>query len=297
MAFLSDTLARVKPSPTIAVTTKAQELKAAGRDIIGLGAGEPDFDTPDHIKTAAIQAIKDGFTRYTAVDGTPSLKQAIIAKFKGDNGLDYAADQILVSCGGKQSFYNLCQAMLNTGDEVIIPAPYWVSYPDMVLLAEGEPVIVATGVDSRFKISPQQLEAAITPATKALVFVSPSNPTGAVYSPEMVKAIGEWALAKGIWVITDEIYEHLVYGDAIFSSIPTLVPELADRCVVINGVAKTYAMTGWRVGWMIAPPDVTKAATNLQSHATSNVANMSRLERRGPSICSGYIHKQFTTKL
>ena len=225
---------------------------------------------------SAIRAINAGATRYTAVDGTPELKSAIIDKFQRDNGLSYQPNQILVSCGGKQSFYNLAQALLNPGDEVLLPAPYWTTYPEPIALSGGTSVVLATTVDEGFRVSVSQLEAARTERTKAVVFVSPSNPTGAVYPPEEVRAIGEWALEHGIWVITDEIYEHLTFGDHRFTSILAEVPDLADTCVVLNGVAKTYAMTGWRVGWLIGPADLVKAATNLQSHSTSNVANVSQ---------------------
>ena len=275
---VSTRIGSIAESATLAVDAKAKALIAAGRPVIGFGAGEPDFPTPDYIVEAAVAACREPkWHRYTPAGGLPALKEAIAAKTARDSGYDVAPNQILVTNGGKQALYNAFATLLDPGDEVILPAPYWTTYPESIRLAGGKPVVVLTDETSGYRASIEQLEAALTPATKALVFVSPSNPTGAVYSPQMVKAIGEWALAKGIWVITDEIYEHLVYGDAVFSSIPTLVPELADRCVVINGVAKTYAMTGWRVGWMIAPADVTKAATNLQSHATSNVANVSQI--------------------
>ena len=274
---LAKRIQRVKPSPTLAVTARVAELRAAGKNIIGLGAGEPDFDTPDHIKAAAIQAINDGFTRYTAVDGTPSLKQAIIAKFNHDNGLDYAADQILVSCGGKQSFYNLCQAMLNTGDEVIIPAPYWVSYPDMVLLAEGEPVIVATGVDSRFKISPEQLEAAITPKTRLFVINSPSNPTGVAYTMAELEALGKVLQQHPqVLIATDDMYEHILWSEEPFCNILNACPDLYDRTIVLNGVSKVYAMTGWRIGYAGGPADLIKAMKKVQSQSTSNPASISQ---------------------
>jgi aspartate aminotransferase len=254
------------------------ELRAAGKNIIGLGAGEPDFDTPDHIKAAAIQAIRDGFTRYTAVDGTPSLKKAIIAKFKHDNGLDYAADQILVSCGGKQSFYNLCQAMLNPDDEVIIPAPYWVSYPDMVLLAEGEPVIVPTGVDSHFKISAEQLEAAITPKTRLFVINSPSNPTGVAYTRAELEALGKVLQQHPqVLIATDDMYEHILWSKEPFSNILNACPDLYDRTIVLNGVSKVYAMTGWRIGYAGGPADLIKAMKKVQSQSTSNPASISQV--------------------
>jgi aspartate aminotransferase len=275
---LAKRIQRVKPSPTLAVTARVAELRAAGKNIIGLGAGEPDFDTPDHIKAAAIQAIKDGFTRYTAVDGTPTLKRAIIAKFKHDNGLEYTADQILVSCGGKQSFYNLCQAMLNAGDEVIIPAPYWVSYPDMVLLAEGEPVIVPTGVDSRFKISPEQLEAAITPKTRLFVINSPSNPTGVAYTRAELGALGEVLRQHPqVLIATDDMYEHILWSEEPFSNILNACPDLYDRTIVLNGVSKVYAMTGWRIGYAGGPADLIKAMKKVQSQSTSNPASISQV--------------------
>ena len=274
---LAKRIQRVKPSPTLAVTARVAELRAAGKNIIGLGAGEPDFDTPDHIKAAAIQAIKDGFTRYTAVDGTPSLKQAIIAKFNHDNGLDYTPDQILVSCGGKQSFYNLCQAMLNTGDEVIIPAPYWVSYPDMVLLAEGEPVIVATGVDSHFKISPEQLEEAITPKTRLFVINSPSNPTGVAYTMAELEALGKVLQQHPqVLIATDDMYEHILWSEEPFCNILNACPDLYDRTIVLNGVSKVYAMTGWRIGYAGGPADLIKAMKKVQSQSTSNPASISQ---------------------
>lgn len=275
---ISRRIGSIAESATLAVDAKAKALAAAGRPVIGFGAGEPDFPTPDYIVEAAVAACRDvKWHRYTPAGGIPELKEAIAVKTARDSGYSVSATQVLVTNGGKQALYNAFATLLDPGDEVILPAPYWTTYPESIMLAGGTPVIVMTDEESGYLASIEQLEAALTPRTKALVFVSPSNPTGAVYPPELVKAIGEWALAKGIWVITDEIYEHLVYGDARFASMPALVPELADRCVVVNGVAKTYAMTGWRVGWMIAPADVTKAATNLQSHATSNVANVSQV--------------------
>ena len=274
---LAKRVQRVKPSPTLAITARVAELRAAGKDIFGLGAGEPDFDTPDHIKDAAIQAIKDGFTRYTAVDGTPALKKAIIAKFEHDNGLDYAADQILVSCGGKQSFYNLCQALLNTGDEVIIPAPYWVSYPDMVLLAEGEPVIVPTGVDSHFKITPEQLAAAITPKTRLFVINSPSNPTGVAYTRAELEALGKvMRQHPDVLIATDDMYEHILWSTEPFSNILNACPDLYDRTIVLNGVSKVYAMTGWRIGYAGGPAELIKAMKKVQSQSTSNPASISQ---------------------
>ena len=267
----------ISESATLAVDAKAKALKAAGRPVIGFGAGEPDFPTPDYIVQAAVAACSDpAMHRYTPAGGLPALKDAIVAKTARDSGYTIEANQVLVTNGGKQALYNAFAALLDPGDEVLLPAPYWTTYPESIKLAGGVPVIVDTDMASGYLASVDQLEAALTDATKALVFVSPSNPTGAVYPPEQVAEIGRWAAERGLWVITDEIYEHLVYGDAEFTSMPVLVPELADRCIVVNGVAKTYAMTGWRVGWMIAPADITKAATNLQSHATSNVANVSQ---------------------
>jgi len=275
---LANRVQRVKPSPTLAVTARVAELRAAGKDIIGLGAGEPDFDTPDHIRAAGIKAINDGFTRYTAVDGTPALKKAIIAKFKRDNGLDYSPEQILVSCGGKQSFYNLCMALLNPGDEVIIPAPYWVSYPDMVRLADGEPVIIRAGVDTRFKITPEQLDAAITAKTRIVVINSPSNPTGVAYSRAELAALGE-ILNKcpQLLVATDDMYEHILWADEPFSNILDACPELYARTIVLNGVSKVYAMTGWRIGYAGGPADLIKAMKKVQSQSTSNPTSISQV--------------------
>jgi len=275
---LANRVQRVKPSPTLAVTARVAELRAAGKDIIGLGAGEPDFDTPDHIKAAAIKAINEGFTRYTAVDGTPALKKAIIAKFKRDNGLDYNLDQILVSCGGKQSFFNLCQALLNSGDEVIIPAPYWVSYPDMVRLADGEPVIIRAGVDTRFKITPEQLKAAITPKTRIVVINSPSNPTGVAYTRDELAALGE-VLKKcpQVLIATDDMYEHIIWSREPFSNILNACPELYARTIVLNGVSKVYAMTGWRIGYAGGPADLIKAMKKVQSQSTSNPTSISQV--------------------
>jgi aspartate aminotransferase len=261
----------------LVITAKAAELKRAGKDIISLGAGEPDFDTPDHIKAAGIHAIENGQTRYTAVDGTPELKDAIIAKFKRDNHLNFAADQILVSSGGKQSFYNLCQGVLDDGDEVIIPAPYWVSYPDMALLAGGEPIIIEAGIEQGFKITASQLEAAITPKTKLVVINSPSNPTGAVYTPEELKALGE-VLTKhpDILIASDDMYEHILLTDTPFTNILEVCPELTDRTVVMNGVSKAYSMTGWRIGYAGGPKDIIAAMRKVQSQSTSNPCSISQ---------------------
>lgn len=275
---ISNRIGAIAESATLAVDAKAKALKAAGRPVIGFGAGEPDFPTPDYVVEAAVAACQDPkWHRYTPAAGIPELKSAIAAKTLRDSGFSVDPSQVLVTNGGKQALYNAFAALLNPGDEVLLPAPYWTTYPESIALAGGKPVVVMTDESTGYRTSVSQLEEHVTANTKALVFVSPSNPTGAVYSPAEVEAIGQWAVEKGIWVITDEIYEHLVYGDAEFSSMPTLVPELANTCIVVNGVAKTYAMTGWRVGWMIGPQDIVKAATNLQSHSTSNVANISQV--------------------
>jgi len=277
-ARISTRIGSIAESATLAVDAKAKALKAAGRPVIGFGAGEPDFPTPDYIVEAAVAACRDPkWHRYTPAGGLPELREAIAAKTLRDSGFSTTAGNVLVTNGGKQALYNTFAALLDPGDEAILPAPYWTTYPESIRLAGGVPVEIMTDETTGYRVSIEQLEAAYTPRTKLLVFVSPSNPTGAVYSPAEVEAIGRWAVDKGIWVVTDEIYEHLVYGDAVFSSMPTLVPEIADRCVIVNGVAKTYAMTGWRVGWMVGPTDVIKAAGNLQSHATSNVANVSQI--------------------
>ncbi|ALP54775.1 aspartate aminotransferase [Candidatus Tenderia electrophaga] len=275
---LSDRVQRIKPSPTLAVTTKAKELRAAGKDIIGLGAGEPDFDTPEHIKAAAVQAIRDGFTKYTAVDGTPELKQAVIAKFKRDNGFDYTPDQILVSCGGKQSFFNLAQAMLNPGDEVIIPAPYWVSYPDMVILAGATPVIIEAGIEQSFKISPEQLEAAITDDTRLFVINSPSNPTGIAYTQAELAALGD-VLRRypQVVIATDDMYEHILWAAEPFSNILNVCPDLYDRSIVLNGVSKAYSMTGWRIGYAGGPKPLIQAMKKIQSQSTSNPTSIAQV--------------------
>ena len=277
MTFLSATLDRVKPSPTIAVTTKAQELQAAGRDVIGLGAGEPDFDTPDSIKAAGIAAIEAGKTKYTAVDGIPELKKAICAKFARDNDLTYTPDQVTVGTGGKQVLYNAFMATLNTGDEVIIPAPYWVSYPDMVLLAGGEPVFIEAPLETGFKITAAQLEAAITPKTKWFLFNSPSNPTGAGYSWDELKALTDVLLRhQNVWVLTDDMYEHLAYGDFKFCTPAQVEPALYDRTLTMNGVSKAYAMTGWRIGYAAGPKALIGAIRKVQSQSTSNPCTISQ---------------------
>jgi aspartate aminotransferase len=274
---LSTRVSAITESATLAVDARAKALKAAGEPVIGFGAGEPDFPTPARIVEAAVEACRvPANHRYTPAGGLPALKEAIAAKTSRDSGFDVPPGQVLVTNGGKHAVYNTFLTLLNPGDEVLLPAPYWTTYPEPVALTGASAVVVPTGVESGFRVSVDQLEAARTEATKALVFVSPSNPTGAVYPEDEVRAIGEWAVEHDIWVVTDEIYEHLVFDDNRFSSIATVVPGLRDRCVVLNGVAKTYAMTGWRVGWMIGHPDLIKAATNLQSHSTSNVANVSQ---------------------
>jgi aspartate/methionine/tyrosine aminotransferase len=274
---LSRRVSAISESATLAVDARAKALKAAGEPVIGFGAGEPDFPTPAHVVEAAVEAARDVKNhRYTPAAGLPELKEAIAAKTLRDSKVEVAASQVLVTNGGKHAVYNTFEALLNPCDEVLLPAPYWTTYPEPIALAGGVSVVLPTDVESGFRVTVEQLEAARTDKTKALVFVSPSNPTGAVYPPEEVRAIGEWALKHGIWVITDEIYEHLTFGDNVFTSILAEVPGLADTCVILNGVAKTYAMTGWRVGWMIGPADLIKAATNLQSHSTSNVANVSQ---------------------
>ena len=275
---LADRIKRVKPSQTLAVTARANELRAEGKDIIGLGAGEPDFDTPEHIKQAAIDALHRGFTKYTPVDGTRELKQAIVAKFQRENQLDYQLDQILVSCGGKQSFYNLAQSLLNPGDEVIIPSPYWVSYPDMVLLADGQPVIIETSMEHGFLLSPEQLDAAITPRTRLLVINSPSNPTGRVYSRADLSALGE-VLRKHpqVLIATDDMYEHILWADESFANIVNVCPDLYERTIVLNGVSKAYSMTGWRIGYAAGPSTLIAAMKTIQSQSTSNPTSISQV--------------------
>lgn len=274
---LSTRVGAIAESATLAVDAKAKALKAAGEPVIGFGAGEPDFPTPANIVEAAVQACRDEKNhRYTPAAGLPELREAVAAKTARDSAYTVAASQVVITNGGKQALYETCEAILNPGDEVLLPAPFWTTYPEPIALCGASSVVIPTDVRSEFKVSIEQLDAAFTDRTKALIFVSPSNPSGAVYSPAEVEAIGRWALDKGVWVICDEIYEHLTFGDHVFSSMPALVPELADRCVVLNGVAKSYAMTGWRVGWLIGPPDMVKLAVNLQSHLTSNVANVSQ---------------------
>jgi aspartate aminotransferase len=277
MPRISRRVGAIAESATLAVDAKAKSLKAAGRDVIGFGAGEPDFPTPAHIVEAAAEACANPrFHKYTPTPGLPELRSAIADKTKRDSGYDVTAEQVLVTNGGKQAVYNTFATLLDPGDEALLPAPYWTTYPESIALAGGTPVVVETSEETGYLASVEQLEAARTAKTKLLLFCSPSNPTGAVYPPEQVEAIGRWAVENGVWVVTDEIYEHLTYGAAEHVSMPVVVPELAERCVVLNGVAKTYAMTGWRVGWMVGPTDVVKAAANLQSHATSNVANVAQ---------------------
>jgi len=287
---LSARVQAVKPSATLAITARAKALKAAGQDVIGLGAGEPDFDTPDHIKAAAIAAIERGFTKYTAVDGTPELKQAVIAKFQRDNGLEFTPDQILVSCGGKQSFYNLAQAILDPGDEVVIPAPYWVSYPDMTLLAGGAPVYIHAGAEQRFKISPAQLRGAMTEQTRLVVINSPSNPTGMAYTQDELAALGEVLRDfPRCAIATDDMYEHIRWSDAPFVNIVNVCPDLAARTLVLNGVSKAYSMTGWRIGYAGGPEEVIRSMKKVQSQSTSNPTSIAQVAAQaaleGPQDC------------
>jgi aspartate aminotransferase len=295
---LSKRVQSIKPSPTLAVTNRAAELRAAGQDIIGLGAGEPDFDTPQHIKDAATDAIRNGFTKYTAVDGTPSLKNAIINKFKNDNNLNYQANQILVSCGGKQSFFNLSLALLNPGDEVVIPAPYWVSYPDMVIIAEGVPVVIETNAKARFKITPEQLDAAITPKTKLVVLNSPSNPSGMAYTKAEFAALGV-VLRKypDVLIATDDMYEHILWTEESFNNILTANPDLYDRTIVLNGVSKAYSMTGWRIGYAAGPQPLIGAMKKIQSQSTSNPTSIAQHAAQaaleGDQVCVQNMVKAF----
>ena len=298
---LSDRVQRIKPSPTLTITAHANALKAAGKDVIGLGAGEPDFDTPDHIKQAAIAAIHAGMTKYTAVDGTAELKQAVINKFKNENGFDYAPSQTLVSCGGKQSFYNLCQALLNTGDEVIIPAPYWVSYPDMVLLADATPVYIDTDIDHQFKITPSQLDAALTPRTRLMVINSPSNPSGMAYTKAELAALGEVLRQHpDVLVASDDMYEHILWADEPFCNILNACPDLYERTIVLNGVSKAYSMTGWRIGYAAGPEDLIKAMKNVQSQSTSNPTSISQVAAQaaleGDQDCIAEMLKAFKAR-
>ena len=274
-ARVSARIGSIEESATLAIDARAKALKAAGEDVISFGAGEPDFPTPEHVVAAAVEAARlPKNHHYSATSGLPELREAVAAKTARDSGLEVAANQVLVTNGAKQAIYNSLAAILDPGDEVLVPAPYWVTYPEAVRLAGGVPVPVPTDKSTGFRTSPEGLEAARTPRTKALLFVSPSNPTGAVYSRAETEALGRWAADAGIWVVTDEIYEHFTYGRHVFTSMPAVVPDLVERCIVVNGVSKTFAMTGWRVGWMIGPRDVISAATNHQSHATSNVANV-----------------------
>lgn len=276
--MLSDRVQSIKPSPTMSLVARAAELKAAGRDIISLGAGEPDFDTPDHIKKAAQKALDDGFTRYTPVDGIPSLKQAIVAKFAWDNGIEYAPNQVIVSCGGKHTLFNLVQATINPGDEVIIPSPYWVSYPDIVILAGGVPVFVDTGVESGFKLTPALIEKAITPRTRLVIINSPSNPSGVCYSRDELAALGEVLRRHPrILIGTDDIYEHIVWGKEPFSNILMACPDLYDRTVILHGVSKSYAMTGWRIGYAAGPAEIIQAMKKIQSQSTSNPTSFAQV--------------------
>jgi len=275
---ISSAVGQIAESATLAVDSKAKALKAAGHDVIGFGAGEPDFATPAHIVESAISACADTrHHRYSPAGGLPELKEALSAKTMRDSGLNIPSNQFLVTNGGKQAVFNTMMTLLDLGDEVLLPAPYWTTYPESIRMFGGVPVEIFAGADQGFRVTVEQLEAARNERTKALVFVSPSNPTGAVYPREEIEAIGRWAVSNDIWVITDEIYEHLVYGDAVHYSMPVVVPEILEKCVVLNGVAKTYAMTGWRVGWMAGPSDVIKAASNMQSHATSNVCNVAQV--------------------
>lgn len=277
MSRISRRISAIAESATLAVDAKAKALKAAGRPVIGFGAGEPDFPTPEYIVAAAVEAAKNPANhRYTPTPGLPELRTAIAKKTKRDSNFEISADQVLVTNGGKQAVYQAFATLVDPGDEVLLPAPYWTTYPECIRLAGGVPVEVFAGSEQNYLVTVEQLEAARTPKTKVLLFCSPSNPTGSVYSPEQVKAIGEWALANGLYVVTDEIYEHLTYDGVKAVSLPVAVPDLADRTIILNGVAKTYAMTGWRVGWMVGPTDIIKAATNLQSHLSSNVSNVSQ---------------------
>ena len=299
-AQLSNRVQQIKPSPTLAITSKAAELRAAGQDIIGLGAGEPDFDTPQHIKDAAIAAMNAGQTKYTAVDGTPELKDAIIDKFRQDNGLDYERGQILVSCGGKQSFFNLALALLNPGDEVIIPAPFWVSYPDMVKIAEGKPVILESNADTGFRITPEQIRNAITDRTRLLVLNSPSNPSGKAYSRDELAAIGRVLEERpDVMIATDDMYEHILWNGE-FANIVNTTPSLKGRTLVLNGVSKAYSMTGWRIGYAAGPADVIGAMKKIQSQSTSNPASISQAAATaaltGPQDCVQEMLKAFRVR-
>ncbi|MBF0179695.1 MAG: pyridoxal phosphate-dependent aminotransferase [Magnetococcales bacterium] len=298
MSLLSQRIQNVKPSPTLMIAAKAKALQAEGKDVIGLGSGEPDFDTPAHIKKAAILALREGFTKYTAVEGIGELRQAIIRRYAKDHGLTFTPDQVVVTVGGKQAFYNLAQATLNPGDEVIIPAPYWVSYPDMVLLADGKPVIVATAEANGFKITPEELEAAITPKTRFLVINSPSNPTGSAYTAEeLTKLAGVLERHPHVWVISDDIYEKIVYKPFEFVTITAVAPALQDRTVIVSGVSKAYSMTGWRIGYAVGPKEVIKAMVKMQSQSTSNAVSIAQraaaVALAGPQKCIKPMVKAF----
>ena len=290
MSILSQRVQSIKPSPTLAITAKAKELKAAGKDIVGLAAGEPDFDTPEHIKEAAIKSLRDGFTKYTAVGGIPELKDAIIHRIQTDSDITYQRNEVVVSVGGKQAFYNLAQAALNKGDEVIIPAPYWVSYPDMVALAQGTPVVVDTNESDGFKLTPEQLEKSITKRTKFVIINSPSNPTGGAYTEAELQALGKVLLKHpNVWVITDDIYEKIVFDGFVFTAFPKAVPELKDRTIILNGVSKGYSMTGWRIGYATGPAQLIKAMETIQSQSTSNPTSFAQVGAvaalTGPQDC------------
>ena len=277
MAFISSRIERIAPSPTMAVTARARQLKSEGRDIIGLGAGEPDFDTPEHVKEAAAKAMKDGYTKYTDVPGSIELREAVCAKFERENELKYAPDQIQVACGGKQNIYNAIMATVEEGDEVIIPAPYWVSYPDIVYLAGGTPVIVQCSVENGFKLKPDDLEAAITPKTKWLILNSPSNPTGAAYTKGQMRKLADVLIDHPhVWIMADDIYEHIVYDDFIFSTIAQVEPQLFDRTATLNGLSKSFSMTGWRIGFAAGPLDLIKAMNKIQSQSTSHTSSISQ---------------------
>ncbi len=298
---MSQRAAAVPTSATIAITQAAKAMRAAGEPVIGFGSGEPDFPTPDHIVAAAMKAAADSRNhRYTPASGLPELREAIAAKTVRDSEYENDASQVVITNGGKHAIYLACQALLDPGDEVLLPTPYWVTYPEAVKLADATTVFLDTGPEANFEVTVEQLERARTPRTKMLIFVSPSNPTGSVYSRQAVREIGEWAAANEIWVLTDEIYEHLVYGEEPFASMPGVVPEIAQRCVVVNGVAKTFAMTGWRVGWLIAPDEIAAAATRLQSHMTSNVANVSQMAAlaalKGPMDPVHAMHARFDAR-
>lgn len=298
MSILSHRVLRVKPSPTLAVAAKAKELQAAGRDIVDLGSGEPDFDTPEHIKEAAIEALRQGFTKYTPVAGIPELRQAIVTKMRRDSGLDYRPAEVIVTVGGKQAFYNLMQATLNKGDEVIVPAPYWVSYPDMTLLAGGRPVLVSTRERDGFKLTPKRLAKAISPDTRYLVLNSPSNPTGAAYTSEELTALAEVLLDHPhVWLITDDIYEKIVFDDFRFTTMPQVVPQLKSRTVVLNGLSKAYAMTGWRIGYAVGPAPVIEAMGTIQSQSTSNATSIAQKAAvaalNGPQECIETMRQAF----